>query len=1191
LCIFALHKLQTLRLTTLEIKGFKSFADKTTIHINQDITGVVGPNGSGKSNVVDAIRWVLGEQRTSQLRSEKMDNLIFNGSRNRKPSGLAEVSLSFDNTKGVLPSEYSNVTITRQLNRSGESEYRLNNVTCRLKDITGLFLDTGITSDSYAIIELGMIDEILNDRDNSRRKLFEQAAGISKFKTRKKETLSKLTATDGDLARVEDLLFEIGNNLKMLESQARKAEKYYKMKEEYKELTLELSKFQVQRYVSSFKDLKIQSEEQESRAQGIEQKIAALEAELEKEKTALLEKEKNLTERQKRLNEILAVFSKKENDRNIAVEQVKYLKEKKENIRVQIENAALQLEKVTAQLNSVNDRIVKQNDSVEQLKTEVESLNQNVSGFRGNHDNLKQEVDTLIKERAESDKKIYELEKKISISNNQKENLLKIIEQHKNENASREIRLAELKAEYQTNEAEQKQIAQQLEELNKQETEWQQRVEKLQLDIEQLKHKLASENRLLDAKTNEYNLNKSLIDNLEGYPESIKFLKKNAKSLKTKEAPLLSDVIYCKEEYRVAIENYLEPYLNYFVLDEKDSAYESVHLLSDSGKGRANFFILADFQNFFPKASANVENAIPAIQLVEVEERYKKLVSFLLENTFVTNDEIFRDSDSNTPLNSVVLLSKSGKYARTGYSLSGGSVGLFEGMRIGRIKNLEKLQKEMEELEEQKKKTEQLIQTKQQELNEVRNKTVRNQIQVSSQSLNQLNNKLASLTATIENTQSFVTENIRKNEEIIERIQNIEQELATAEAHLGDTITLRQTLDDKYFTVQKNFQEAAEQLNVNAAKYNERNIYFYQQQNLLSQLQQEEQYTEKQIEEINQRTTRNNEEITLAEQKLAEQSIVIEQLEKELAEYGSEQKGFETSLSEAEKIYYEARAVITDKEDTLKQEHKLKQNADVITNELREKNTELKILLSSLKERLSVEFNIGINDIIEQEPNPELNEDELKQKVQQIKERLERFGEVNPMAMEAYKEMKERHDFITAQRNDLLEAKNSLLATMNEIEMSAKDKFMDAFAQARENFIKVFRSLFTEEDNCDLRLQDTNNPLESKIEIIAQPKGKRPQVIDQLSGGEKTLTALAILFALYLLKPAPFCILDEVDAPLDDANIGKFNKMIREFSSNSQFILVTHNKSTMSAVDVIYGVTMQELGVSKVVPVDFRDLN
>ena len=291
-----------MRLTTLEIKGFKSFADKTTLHFNENITGVVGPNGCGKSNVVDSIRWVLGEQKTSMLRLEKMDNLIFNGTKKRKASGLAEVSLTFENTKNILSTEFKTVTISRRLYRNGDSEYRLNDVPCRLKDITNLFLDTGVSADSYAIIELGMIDEILNDRENSRRRLFEQASGISKYKQRKKETLLKLKGTEGDLERVDDLLFEIENNLKILESQARKTKKYYTLKEEYKILSVELAKQFLARYTAKYKTLDTQQKEEADKQLKVDAELNELEAKLEKSKLVNLEKEKALAVVQKNLN-------------------------------------------------------------------------------------------------------------------------------------------------------------------------------------------------------------------------------------------------------------------------------------------------------------------------------------------------------------------------------------------------------------------------------------------------------------------------------------------------------------------------------------------------------------------------------------------------------------------------------------------------------------------------------------------------------------------------------------------------------------------------------------------------------------------------------------------------------------------------------------------------------------------------
>ncbi|MFN5843548.1 MAG: chromosome segregation SMC family protein, partial [Bacteroidota bacterium] len=330
-----------MKLVSLEIKGFKSFADKTTIHFNENMTGVVGPNGCGKSNVVDAIRWVLGEQKTSVLRSEKMENVIFNGTRNRKPSALAEVFLTFENDKNLLPSEYNTVTISRHYYRSGESEYRLNNVNCRLKDITNLFLDTGISSDSYAIIELGMVNEILNDKDNSRRKLFEQAAGISKYKSRKKETLNKLEATQADLNRVDDLLFEIDNNLKSLESQARKTERYHKLKEEYKELSIQLALHHLKDYKVIFDNIQTQQTEQQDKKIVLETELLQYEAKLQADKNDFLEKEKNLLQAQRKLNELVSYLKQKENDKNLVTENIRHLNEKVENWKRQNDQASI----------------------------------------------------------------------------------------------------------------------------------------------------------------------------------------------------------------------------------------------------------------------------------------------------------------------------------------------------------------------------------------------------------------------------------------------------------------------------------------------------------------------------------------------------------------------------------------------------------------------------------------------------------------------------------------------------------------------------------------------------------------------------------------------------------------------------------------------------------------------------------
>jgi len=1177
------------KLTTLNIKGFKSFADKTSIHFNDSITGVVGPNGSGKSNIVDAIRWVLGEQKTSSLRSEKMDNLIFNGSKNRKGAGLAEVSLTFENTKGVIASEFKELTITRILHRDGESEYRINDVACRLKDITGLFMDTGVASDSYAIIELKMIDEILNDRENSRRKLFEQAAGISKYKIRKRETLNKLTLTDTDLARVEDLLFEIGNNLKQLEAQARKAKRYHALKDEYKSLSIELSRMQVSRQLELFKQLEVQKEEQEDKRIEIETKLTQLEAEIEKEKTALIEKEKNLTARQKELNELINAITRKESEKNLANEQVRFLLERVVQLKKQVGDSETGIVLLNDKLNSVTEKKVLQKAALEDFVKELESKNLELSGIRLQNDDLKKQVDSVRSTSATLERQVHEHEKKIAINNTEKENLANSASQNATKNQELDEHLKQLKQESETMKAVIDEKTRELDTLVNDEERIKQETEQSTNRLRELEQQLSKESRKLDSKKNEYSLNKSLVENLEGFPESIKFLKKKSESARA--AQLFSDVIYCGEQYRAAIENYLEPFLNYFVVDNQKDAYESINLLADSSIGRANFFILSRFENYTPKATLNIPNAIPAAQVIEVDEKYKKLASFLLDNVYLVPDTQFNNEEVIAESEKATLLSINGKYIRTGYSMSGGALGLFEGMRLGRIKNLEKLKEEIAELEKLVKGFESEISGLQSVLEKLKSSSRQKEIQATREELNRQGQRAVSVQTKIENYQTFVEENLSKNSSITSRIELLDQQNEQLRQELNALLENKNKSVTELETIQLNFTTVNETLSKTSGEYNEKNIRFHQQQNLLNSLEQEAGFAERQIAEYKTRIEESQVEIAIDEEKIAGHEAKLKELEEGLLSGYGARETMEKSLTEVEAHYYEARGGINELEDQLKTQQKNRSHIDILLNEIKDKSTELRIEMNAMRERLAAEFNVNLDNLLEQPATEGLIEEEVRENTLKIKTRLDNFGEVNPMAVEAYDEMKQRFDFITAQKNDLTEAKKSLMETINEIEGSAKEHFMTAFEKARENFQNIFHTLFSEDDACDMILLNPDNPLESEIEIIAKPKGKKPQTINQLSGGEKSLTALAILFSLYLLKPAPFCILDEVDAPLDDANIDKFNRTIRTFSEQSQFILVTHNKQTMASVDVIYGVTMPEMGVSRVVPVDFRSLN
>jgi len=841
-----------MKLSKIEIKGFKSFGDKTVINFNDGVTGVVGPNGCGKSNVVDAIRWVLGEQKTTLLRSDKMENIIFNGSKSRKKLNLAEVSITFDNTKNLIPSEYSNVSIARKYFRSGESEYFLNDVKCRLKDITNLFLDTGITSNNYAIIELSMVDNILNDKDNSRMKLFEEASGISKFKKRKKETLNKISYTDKDLERVDDLIYEIEKNLRSLKRQSDQTKKFYELKDKYKKLSINI----------------------------------AIKATLEKSKK----------------------LSKIKNDlKKIEVNDVK-----------------------------LSSGIAKKNANLESLKSSLISFEQ-------------------------------ELIKKQKVVNNK---LDRIRKHEENKKIKKEkLKFLEIKSE----------------ELNK----------KMKLDEESNSRSLFSIESIKK----------------EIFQEENSLQKLSKKLSKTKEQ-------FSKFEKQIDNKQ-----IKISSLDEINQNFRSI--------------------NFNLKSIQEKKNQI--ISLIQIEEMNREEIILKL-NSF--------EKQINEILSNVNLLEKS-----------------FSDENKELIKLNKQFTKKSKDLS-----NEEIL------FNKIKNK------------INSLNNEL-------------------------------------------------------------DYKSSTYEYNLNQIKINKKELL------------------------------KCNDEIKDSKNITSDKDNLLVDLYKQ-------KDKLEIELNNYENDYHKTREEIDKIDKEIKLNRDKKDQNLILINEYKNEIHELELDLNSVNERIKVEFDLNILDLkLDERVFENKSTETIENIIIKIKEKIDKIGQINPLALETYNEMKERNEFISKERNDLLEAKESLLKTINEIDKNATETFLNSFEKIKKYFKDVFRSLFIEDDDCDLILSDKNNPLESSIDILAKPKGKKPISINQLSGGEKTLTATSLLFAIYLLKPAPFCIFDEVDAPLDDNNIDKFNRIIKKFSKDSQFIIVTHNKRTMMNTDVIYGITMPEQGVSKVVPVDLRNLN
>jgi chromosome segregation protein len=1176
-----------MQLTKLEIKGFKSFGDRMVINFDKGITGIVGPNGCGKSNVVDAIRWVLGEQKSRTLRSDKMENVIFNGTKKRKQSNLAEVSLTFNNTKNLLPTEYSNVTITRRYYRTGESEYLLNGVSCRLKDITNLFMDTGISSNSYAIIELKMVDDILTDKDNSRRGLFEEAAGISKFKIRKKETLKKLTDTDADLERVEDLLFEIEKNLKSLEKQAKQAERYYQYKGEYKEKSILLAKKTVADKREVFLNLNKQVQAENDKKISLNRQFAEQEAALEKGKSELLQKEKLLASRQKALNEHVNKIRQYESEKKIKNERLRFLQDKSDSLKSQIEQdkqsnerASFSIKSLEQEKTSAEKIFFETEQRVEILKSEFEEQKNKTAAIR-------EEVNTLNQQQKALQNEVYQLNKSLEIKEIQLSSVKQELEKSSTDTTEQSASLEEFDAKLEELSKILKEKNEYLSNLKNKEDHLNRQIEDHKNTIELIREELTQSSRKLDARENEYNLTKSLVDNLEGFPEAIKFLKKSSKW--GKNAPLLSDVLTCSEDYRITIENFLEPYMNYYIVETEAQAFEAVNLLSDASKGKAHFFILDNFDKFKPSDSKLYDQAVAATEIVEYDAKYKKLIGFILDNVYVVKGDynsIPDDKDS-------VFITQSGKVTKRKFSMSGGSVGLFEGKRIGRAKNLEKLQVEIKDLNKKISQIKESLESRQNDLDNLKEHSYRENIEILQTEINEVNSEYVSVRTKQEQFSQMLNSAANKREGMEQQRETLMEEIESIKPEASEKSDKLKEIEQRLGIISEDLSVQDEILSQKSSSFNQENIEFHQQQNRVNSLEQEIGYKQTAFESSKERLEKNQHDLKENEEAIKGIIDTAETNDDELLGMYDEKEQIEIGVNDVEKDYYAARGQIDEIEKESRNIQRNKEQVDELLMQIQNNLNETKLELNSVKERLSVEFDIDLDKIMnseEEEVESEETADELRSEVSKLKERMDRIGPINPMAMEAYEEIKERNDFIIAQREDLRNAKESLLNTISEIDEVARTNFIEAYEKIKENFQKVFRTLFTHEDECDLQLSDPENPLESKIEIMAKPKGKRPLTINQLSGGEKTLTATSLLFAIYLLKPAPFCIFDEVDAPLDDANIDKFNNIIREFSKESQFIIVTHNKRTMSSTDVIYGVTMVELGISRVVPVDLREL-
>ncbi|MBA4166956.1 MAG: chromosome segregation protein SMC, partial [Chitinophagaceae bacterium] len=1057
-----------MRLKSLEIKGFKSFADKTVVNFDDNITGIVGPNGCGKSNIIDSIRWVIGEQKISHLRSENLESLVFNGSKTRSASGLAEVSLTFENTRNLLPTEFNTVTVTRKFYKSGESEYRLNDVTCRLRDIQNLFMDTGISTDSYAIIELGMVDDIIKDKENSRRRMLEQAAGITIYKTRKKEAKSKLEATEQDLARIEDLLFEINNQLKSLENQAKKAEKYYEIKKDYREVSIELAKASLEGFNVTYRDLNQQSATETDRRIELEAVIASEEAQVEQEKLDFIEKEKALQSMQHEFNDLLQHLRTKENDKNLASQRLNFLQEKETNLQEFLSRSEIQLKGLDESIRFTQRQVEEEKSKLESLQHQLDELKSSVEEKCGVFDQKRAHVDSLRRENLSVQRSQFDAEKKVAVADTSIQNLQHAIQRIEEEREVRTSQLKQLEEERTTKEEELESRKTDLQQLQEQHERTKEQILQTQSEVEQLRQQLAEESRRLDSKKNEHDLLKSLIDSMEGYPESVKFLHKN--NGWNHQAPILSDIIYVKEEFRAAVENVLEPFLNYYIVNNLQEGLQAIHLLDDNKKGKANFFLLDKLNNADTSTGHQPEGTIPVMEVIEVDNQYLKLAEHLLGNVYIAEDE-----DALTNSNGSVVLEKHGKYVKGKYSLTGGSVGIFEGKKIGRAKNLEKLRGEIASQDKVVNGLKAQIQSKHNEVTGFNEQLKEHAIKKAQEDINTLTNQVFSLHNKIENIHGMQHSSLNRMEEMQQNLDSATRSIHGTRNELTELLNQLNELKEKLTNTEGDYKDTELQYNNASAQYNEFNLQFTRQQSRINALAQEQEFKTNQLNDLKQQVDNNASQLKQTTENISESTTLLAAAEEALVSLLKRKEEEEKKLNEADQSYYNQRNALNEKESALRHKVRSKEQIEHLLSEIKDKLNELKLQLAGMKERLNVEFRINLDDIIDQPRSGETPAEELQEKADRMKKRLENLGEVNPTAIEAFQEMKKRYEFILEQKNDLVSAKQSLLQTIEEVEATANQQFLETFNKVRENFQKVFKALFTEDDTADLILEDPNN--------------------------------------------------------------------------------------------------------------------
>ena len=1176
-------------LKSIEVQGFKSFANKITFEFHNGITGIVGPNGSGKSNVGDAVRWVLGEQSAKQLRGGNMQDVIFSGTETRKPLGFAYVAITLDNSDHKLPIDYQEVTIARRLYRSGESEYLLNGTSCRLKDVNELFYDTGIGKEGYSIIGQGQIDKILSGKPEERRELFDEAAGIVKFKRRKNTAIKKLEEEQQNLTRVNDILSELTRQLAPLEKQAETAKVYLKKKEALKQLDIQMFLVEMARIREQLKAVEekyeiAQSDLEETcksfdvtktEYENLEKELEILETEIQKSREQSTQKtfEKQNLENQIHLLQE-QIHSAKQNEtqyqeRAVALDADIDKRKKEEQGYLEEQS---QLEEKAAEFSRVQSQA---QEAFKEIAIEIHNLEEAIESG-------KNEIIEILNQRASIKGKLQRYDtmmEQISIR--------KVALNQRNLTLRSEA--AQLDASEEQYKTQKQEIEETIEKLIRQGNRCEDQIKKYQAEISRATQQLENEKTAYHREASRLESLKNITERYDGYGNSIRRVmeqKKNVSGIKG----VVADLLKVEKNYETAIETALGGSIQNIVTDNENTAKGMIEFLKKNKYGRATFLPLTSMKNkkTFNNPAALKEPGVIGVasDLVQVEAEYEGLANYLLGRTLVVDHIDHGIAIAKKYQYTIRMVTIEGESLNPGGSLTGGAFKNNSNL-LGRRREIDELHENVEKLKLNIEKLQAALEEYRNKRNHFRDEAGRIQESLQEQyiqentvqmNLNSMSDKRAEIKQGYENLKRENAELEKQTKEIEENSQSIQLEMeasASQESALEKSINEKQEELESRKKQETDISKELEKSQLEGAGITSRKGFI---QENLRRIKEELESLTNQKEALFAGMEEGKEEALKKETEIVKIRQEIELAAKEEEE---DREKLQEALLKKEKMTQEhkafflkrdelsARMNLLDKESyrLLGQKEKLEENQETQVNYMWE------------------EYEITYSQALIDMPDELQERAEIKSAISNMRSEIRQLGNVNVNAIEEYKELSERHTFMKTQHDDLVQAEETLQGIINELDTGMRRQFEEKFGQIRIEFDKAFKELFGGGKGT-LELDEEEDILEAGIRIISQPPGKKLQNMMQLSGGEKALTAIALLFAIQNLKPSPFCLLDEIEAALDDSNVTRYAKYLHKLTKNTQFIIITHRRGTMAAADRLYGITMQEKGVSTLVSVD-----